>query len=84
MWFLMPPMFFAKVLDLPYGWYMVGPAEPVINRVRNMYLMELLLKLPRDSQLITRCKSDLLKEVARLHAHKRFSRVVIIPDVDAL
>ena len=75
---------FAKDLDLPYGKYMVGPAEPVINRVRNMYLMELLLKLPRDSQLITRCKSDLLKEVARLHAHKRFSRVVIIPDVDAL
>jgi primosomal protein N' (replication factor Y) len=63
---------------------MVGPAEPVVNRVRNLYLMELLLKLPRDSQLIAKCKADIIKQVAVLHSEKSFQRVFIIPDVDAI
>jgi len=74
---------FAKALETPYGKYMVGPAEPVVNRVRNMFLMELLLKLPKDSQLINRCKHDLLKECANLHADKRFKKIIMVPDVDA-
>jgi primosomal protein N' (replication factor Y) len=75
---------FAKTLDVPYGKYMVGPAEPVVNRVRNMFLMELLLKLPRDSQFIAKCKKDILKECAELHKETRFKKIVIVPDVDAL
>lgn len=75
---------FSKALETPYGQYLVGPAEPVINRIRNMFLMELLIKLPRDSQLIARCKSDILKEMANLHAAKRFKKVIVVPDVDAI
>ncbi len=74
---------FAQVLDTKYGQYFVGPAEPVVNRVRNMFLMEMLVKLPRDSQLIARCKTDLLAEIASLHQNKRFRKVIILPDVDA-
>src|SRR5689334_9839928 len=73
---------FAEALQTAFGNYIVGPAEPVINRVRSMYLMELLLKLPRDSQLITKCKSDILKTISNLHADKRFSKMIIVPDVD--
>lgn len=75
---------FAKALDLPYEKYMVGPAEPVINRVRNMFLMELLLKLPRNSQLISKCKADILKAFINLHSEKRFKKVIVVPDVDAV
>ncbi len=75
---------YAKALDLAYGKYFVGPAEPVVNRVRNLFLMELLVKLPRDSQLIAKCKSDLLKEVANLHAIAKFKKVIVVPDVDAV
>jgi primosomal protein N' (replication factor Y) len=74
---------FAENLQKVYEKYIVGPAEPVVNRVRNMFLMELLLKLPRDSQFIAQCKKDIQKETARLHAEKRFRQVVVIPDVDA-
>ena len=74
---------FARSLSVPYGKYMVGPAEPVVNRVRNMFLMELLLKLPKDSQLIHKCKKDIIKESANLHADQRFKKMIIIPDVDA-
>lgn len=75
---------FARALDVPYGKYLVGPAEPVVNRVRNMFLMELLVKLPRDSQLIHRCKKDILQECSKLHSEARFKKVVIVPDVDAI
>src|SRR5215216_1548178 len=75
---------FAKALDIPWGKYIVGPAEPVINRVRNMFLMEMLVKLPRDSQLIASCKKDILKECSNLHNNKRFKKVIIVPDVDAI
>ncbi|HEY0355269.1 MAG TPA: primosomal protein N' [Flavisolibacter sp.] len=75
---------FAQSLERKYGKYMVGPAEPVINRVRNLFLMELMLKLPRDSQLISRCKDDLIKATIALHADLRFKKVTVVPDVDAL
>ncbi|MDB5253319.1 MAG: primosomal protein [Flaviaesturariibacter sp.] len=75
---------FAKMMQMAYGAYMVGPAEPVVSRVRNLYLMELLLKLPRDSNLIARCKEDIAKHTAGLHAEARFRKTTIVPDVDAL
>ena len=75
---------FAKALDTPYGKFIVGPAEPVVNRVRNMFLMEMMLKLPRDSQLIAKCKHDLQKEIAGLHSTQRFKKVIIVSDVDAM
>ncbi|HEV7330087.1 MAG TPA: primosomal protein N' [Flavisolibacter sp.] len=74
---------FAKGLDFLYRNYIVGPAEPVVNRVRGMFLMEMLLKLPRDAQLIAKCKDDIMKECANLHQYKQFKKVVVLPDVDA-
>ncbi|HUQ96677.1 MAG TPA: primosomal protein N', partial [Chitinophagaceae bacterium] len=75
---------FAQSLEPQFANYIVGPAEPVVNRVRNMYLMELLLKLPRDAQLIATCKSQVLRQCATLHSDKKFAKVQIVPDVDAI
>lgn len=44
--------------------------------------MEMLLKLPRDAQMIAKCKEDVMKEIAALHAVKGFKKVVVLPDVD--
>jgi primosomal protein N' (replication factor Y) len=73
---------FAETLKPQYGAYLVGPAEPVINRVRNLYLMELLIKLPRDSRTIQQCKKDILEQVAVIHQHRSFRSLVIVVDVD--
>ena len=75
---------FANSIQVAYGRYMVGPADPVINRVKGLYLMELLIKLPRDANTIARCKSEIDKQCASLHADKRFKKVIVIPDVDAI
>ncbi len=73
---------FARQLEGVYGKYMVGPAEPVINRVRNLFLMDLLFKLPKDASLIGQCKKDIGRQCAVLHAEKRFRNVTVLPDVD--
>ncbi len=75
---------YADAMKIKYGQYIVGPAEPVIGRIRNQYLMELLLKLPRDGKTINQCKKDLLEQVAILHQHKSFRSVTIVADVDAV
>lgn len=75
---------FANSLRSKYGNYIVGPAEPVINKIRNLFLMELLFKLPRDTKLITQCKQDILQQVAILHNERSFKSVVIVPDVDVV
>lgn len=76
--------FFADALKTKYGQYLVGPAEPVINRIRNQHLMELLIKLPRDSKMIANCKKEMLGQVALLHQHKSFKSVTVVNNVDVL
>jgi primosomal protein N' (replication factor Y) len=75
---------FADSLKNKYGQYIVGPAEPVVSRIRGQHLVELLLKLPRDTKTIARCKKDILEQIAILHNEKSFRSVTVIPDVDAM
>jgi primosomal protein N' (replication factor Y) (superfamily II helicase) len=76
--------FFAITLKKEFPNYLVGPAEPVIARVRNQYLMELMLKLPKDGQTIAFAKHIIRQQTAILHSDRKFRSVVVIPDVDAL
>lgn len=74
----------ADALQNRYGQFMIGPAEPVVGRIRNQYLMELLLKLPRDHKVLAQCKKDILEEIAILHQDKRYRSLIILPDVDVI
>jgi len=76
--------FFAAGLKAKFGQYIVGPAEPVINRIRNQHLMELLIKLPRDTKMIVNCKKDMLEQVVLLHQHKSFKSVTVVNNVDVI
>jgi len=75
---------FANALKSKYENYLVGPAEPVVGRILNQYLMELLLKLPKDRNLLAQCKDEILDQVAVLHSEKKFRSIVIVPDVDVV
>ena len=74
----------SRFLIPKYGNYLSGPAEPVVNRVRNQYLMELLLKLPKDAALIQQCKRDIQQQQAIIQSNKNYRQVNIIADVDAV
>ena len=62
--------------------YLVGPAAPVINRVRNMFLMEILIKLQQDAAYLQLQKKVIFNHINLLKAEKKFRSVVVIPDVD--
>ena len=72
----------AEGLKGAYGDHIIGPAEPVVGRVRNKYLMEILLKLPKDHRLIAQCKRDILLQSGVLANDPLFRTVVVVPDVD--
>ncbi len=61
-----------------------GPAQPVIDRIRNQYLWELLIKLPKDRQRIGHCKHMIMQQTAIIHSNKRYSSVRVIVNVDPL
>ncbi|HUR10758.1 MAG TPA: primosomal protein N' [Flavitalea sp.] len=75
---------FANAMKAGFENFMSGPAEPVINRIRNQYLMELLFKLPKDGHTLQHCKKMIQEFTAELHNDKRFRSVVVIPDVDKM
>jgi primosomal protein N' (replication factor Y) len=61
---------------------LVGPAVPMVGRVRNNYLQEMLIKLPRDTKVITQTKQLLRESFIKLQAEKQYRSVIIVPDVD--
>lgn len=63
---------------------LVGPAAPVINRIRNMYLMEILIKLQKDAVQLQSQKRVVRNHIDLLKAEKKFRSVVVIADVDPL
>jgi primosomal protein N' (replication factor Y) (superfamily II helicase) len=75
---------FSASLKTKLGQYLIGPAEPVVNKVRNQYLMELSLKLPKDTSTIQMAKQLILDQIALIHSSKRYRSVTIVPDVDAI
>ncbi|HSC39440.1 MAG TPA: primosomal protein N', partial [Chitinophagaceae bacterium] len=76
--------FFAAQLKPYMGSYMIGPAAPVVNKVRNQYLMELMLKLPKEGGLLQQAKHLIYTSTALLHADKKYRSVQVVPDIDAV
>jgi len=63
--------------------FVIGPAAPVVGRIRNQYLMELFIKLPLDMKKIERYKQVIRNHFNLLQTEQRFKSVVMIADVDA-
>ncbi len=64
--------------------FIIGPASPVVNRVRSLYLMEILIKLPRDVASLNAYKAVVSNCINLLHVQKQFKSVTVIIDVDPL
>ncbi|TWF39122.1 replication restart DNA helicase PriA [Chitinophaga polysaccharea] len=74
----------ASWLQPHIGAQLVGPAAPLVAKVRNNYLQEMLIKLPREARLIAHIKRVLQEFIIQLRTEKKFRSVVIIPDVDGV
>jgi primosomal protein N' (replication factor Y) (superfamily II helicase) len=62
--------------------YVVGPAAPVINRIRNQYLMEILIKLPKEYGMSMTYKKVIRNHINLLSGEKMYKSVHVVADVD--
>ncbi len=65
-----------------YSKEITGPTQPVVDRIRNQYLWEVLLKLPKDTQRIQQCKREIMQQWVMIQSNKRYKAVRIIMNVD--
>lgn len=73
---------FALHLQKDFGYYLTGPGEPVVARIRNQYIMELMLKLPKNGGTIAYAKQVIQQQKAILQNDRKFRSVVVVPDID--
>lgn len=72
----------AALLRKDLGNYVVGPAAPVVSRLRNLYLSEIMLKLPKETGMGIKFKKVIQNHINLLWSEKQFRSVTIIADVD--
>ena len=60
----------------------LGPAQPLINRIRNKYIWELCVKIAPQKQQLQLAKRQLSHYVRLIQAHPRYKTVQIIIDID--
>ena len=73
----------AQLLSQDFKPYLLGPATPVIARIRNQYLQELMLKLPKQMGSGNRYKKVIRNQINLLLSDKRYRAVHVVVDVDA-
>ena len=74
----------ATLLRQDLGNYVVGPAAPVIGRVRNQYLMELMIKLPKEPGMSMTYKKVIRNHINLMQSEKNYRAVQIVVDVDPM
>jgi primosomal protein N' (replication factor Y) len=62
--------------------YIVGPAAPVVGRLRNLYLMELMIKLPKEAGMSMTYRKVIRNHINLLLSEKSFKSVSVVVDVD--
>jgi primosomal protein N' (replication factor Y) len=60
----------------------LGPAQPIVNRVRNKYIWELAIKMSTQSNALQMAKKQLLHYIRLLEVHPRYKSVNIVIDID--
>lgn len=75
--------FYAQRLTAFLGSAQVlGPAVPGVSKIREYFILEIMLKLPRNTELLNRTKTMLLETQQELKQIKDYSAVRIGVDVD--
>jgi primosomal protein N' (replication factor Y) len=72
----------ATLLRLRYAGQVTGPAEPPVNRIRNQFISEILLKLPRNSEFLAEAKRYIRESITEMLHQPEFKSVFVSIDVD--
>lgn len=72
--------YLADLLRQDFKNYVTGPAAPIIGRMRNQYLMEIMLKLPKENGF--KSKKVIHNHINLFWSNKKFKSILIIANVD--
>jgi primosomal protein N' (replication factor Y) len=64
------------------GTRILGPGEPMISKIRNQYLMSLLIKIPRGSSELANLKNKVVQVIQQVSKEKENRSARIVIDVD--
>ena len=64
--------------------FITGPAAPVVGRLRNQYLMEIMIKLPKESGMSGVYRKIIRNHINLMSAEQSFKSVTVITDVDPM
>ena len=74
----------TKWLRMRYEPYTIGPGEPGVNRVRNMYISETMLRLPPNQQVLQQAKAYIHQGMVELMHQPDYKQVFVSVNVDPL
>ncbi|WP_254154798.1 replication restart helicase PriA [Chryseosolibacter indicus] len=64
------------------GVKLLGPGEPMISKIRNQFLMSILLKIPRGRGELTQLKHTIFECIEQVLKDKAFKSIRFVIDVD--
>ncbi|RNL56513.1 replication restart helicase PriA [Pedobacter jejuensis] len=73
--------FLAKILKAKFGQRVLGPEQPLVSRVRNLYIKQIIIKADKHTA-INKVKSVLRETLTEFNAMKEYKGVLIQIDVD--
>lgn len=72
---------FAKILRNRLGSRVLGPEQPLISKIRNYHIRQIIIKSDRHTA-IQKVKAMLSEEITKFNTEKHFKGVIIQLDVD--
>jgi primosomal protein N' (replication factor Y) len=73
---------FKQLLSTQFKAYINGPSVPVIEKIRNLYIWELLIKLPKNNTVVQQCKQSIIQNTKNLKTQQPFKSIQVVIDVD--
>jgi primosomal protein N' (replication factor Y) len=62
----------------------LGPEAPIVGRIRNKYLFNILVKIERENVDLKAIKQFIMEQIEEIITTKKYKRVQVIVDVDPL
>ncbi len=72
----------ASFLEAKYNGFVVGPSAPVIQKINNYYLREVLVKIPKSYKELSRVKEVIRQSIDGLYQFQTFKQLRVMVDVD--
>jgi len=72
----------ADYLHTKYQGWVIGPNAPIIQKINNYYLRDILVKIPISYRELNRIKYDIQQAINGLYQFQSFKQIKVVVDVD--